>query len=76
MTRGAMLLWSAASGFVVGLLGGIGLLALITLIVHVVPGISERLVERMRVPVFVVLLVALPLIATVLGYLEGRAKLP
>jgi hypothetical protein len=76
VTRGAMLLWSAASGFVVGLLAGIGLLALVTLIVHIVPGISERLIDRMRVPVLVVLLIALPLVATIVGYLEGRAKLP
>lgn len=70
-----MLLWSAASGFVVGLVAGVGLLALVTLVVQVVPGISERLVERMRWPVLVLLLAVLPLIAALLGYLEGRAKL-
>lgn len=74
MTRGAMLLWSAASGFVVGLLAGVALLALVTLVVNVVPGIPERLVERMRVPVVVALLLAVPLLAAVLGFLEGRAK--
>jgi hypothetical protein len=74
MTRSAMLLWSTASGLVVGLLAGVGTLALVTLVVNVVPGISERFVERMRVPVLVLLLVLVPLAAAVLGYLEGRAK--
>ncbi len=70
-----MLLWSAASGFVVGLLGGVGLLALVTLVVHVVPSVPERLVERLRWPVVVFLLAVVPLAGALLGYLEGRAKL-
>jgi di/tricarboxylate transporter len=69
-----MLLWSTASGFVVGLLAGVGLLALVTLVVHVVPGVPERLVERLRWPVVVLLLAVVPLAAALLGYLEGRAK--
>jgi hypothetical protein len=75
MTRTAMLLWSAGSGFVVGLLAGVGLLALVTLVVNIVPGIPERLVDRMRVPMIVLLLVGVPLLAAALGYLEGRAKI-
>jgi hypothetical protein len=75
MTRASMLLWSAASGLVVGVLAGVGMLAVLTLIAHVVPGVSERLIDRLRVPVIVLLLVILPLIAAFLGYLEGRAKL-
>jgi hypothetical protein len=75
MTRGTMLLWSAASGLVVGLLVGVALLAFVTLVVHVVPGISARLVDRWRVPVLGLLLGLVPLLAAVLGYLEGRAKL-
>jgi hypothetical protein len=70
-----MLFWSAASGFVVGLLAGVGLLALVTLVVHLVPGIPERVVDRMRVPVILLLLLGVPLLAAVLGYLEGRVKL-
>jgi hypothetical protein len=70
-----MLLWSAASGLVVGLLVGVALLAFLTLVVHVVPGISDRLVDRWRVPVLGLLLGLVPLLAAVLGYLEGRAKL-
>jgi hypothetical protein len=70
-----MLLWSAASGFIVGLLLGVALLALVTLVVSVVPAIPERVVDRLRVPVVAALLVLVPLLAAVLGYLEGRAKM-
>jgi hypothetical protein len=76
MTRTAMLLWSAASGLIVGLFAGVGLLALAAFAVNVVPGIPERVVERLRPPVLVLLLVVMPLIAGLVGYLEGRAKLP
>lgn len=75
MTRTGMLLWSAASGAIVGLLIGVLLLALVTLCVHVIPGIPERLVERLRVPTIVLLLAVIPLVAGILGYIEGRAKL-
>ncbi len=75
MTRGSMLLWSALTGLVIGLLAGVGLLALVTLAVHVVPGIPDRLVDRLRTPVLALLLGALPLVSALLGYLEGRAKL-
>lgn len=70
-----MLVWSAVSGLVVGLLVGVALLALVTLIVHVIPGGAGRLVERFRPTVMLVLLLVVPLLGAVLGYLEGRAKL-
>jgi hypothetical protein len=70
-----MLVWSAASGLVVGLLAGIALLALLTLLVNVVPGLSARLIERLRGPAMILLLLMVPLVGAVLGYLEGRAKL-
>ncbi|MFN2563376.1 MAG: hypothetical protein ABR499_00015 [Gemmatimonadaceae bacterium] len=76
MTRTSMLLWSAATGLVMGLVTGISALALLTLAVNFVPGIPVRLVERLRLPALVVLLGCVPLAAAVLGYLEGRAKLP
>jgi hypothetical protein len=71
-----MLLWSAGAGLIVGLFAGVGVLALVALAVNVVPGIPDRVVERLRVPVLVLLLVVVPLIAGLVGYLEGRAKLP
>lgn len=75
MTRSTLLLWSAASGLVVGLLAGVALLALLTLLVNLIPGVSERVAERLRGPVILLLLLFVPLIGAVLGYLEGRAKL-
>jgi hypothetical protein len=75
VTRTGILLWSALSGLVVGLLAGVGLLALVTLVVNVVPGMPERFIDRWRTPAIVLLLVVVPLIAALLGYLEGRAKL-
>ncbi len=71
-----MLFWSAATGLVVGLLAGVALLAFLTLAVNVLPGLPARLVGRLRVPVLVVLLGIVPLVGALLGYLEGRAKLP
>jgi hypothetical protein len=71
-----MLLWSAASGLIVGLLIGVGALAALTLAVHLMPGISERLIDRLRAPVLVLLLGVLPVMGAMIGYLEGRAKLP
>lgn len=76
MTRTSMLLWSAVTGLVVGLIVGVGVLALLTLAASVLPGIPERLVERLRLPVLALLLGVVPLVAALLGYLEGRAKLP
>ena len=70
-----MLLWSAASGLVVGLLAGVALLAIVTLVVYLFPGISGPLVERIRGTVVLVFLLVVPLVGAVLGYLEGRAKL-
>ncbi len=75
MTRTAILLWSAASGFIVGLLMGILLLAAVTLIVNILPVLSDRVVGRARTPVLVVLLLVVPLLCALLGYLEGRNKL-
>ena len=76
MTRASMLLWSAATGLVIGLIAGVALLALLTLAANVVPGVPARLVERLRAPAVAVLLGAVPLAAAIVGYLEGRAKLP
>ena len=68
-------MWSAVSGLVVGLLSGVLFLAMLTLAAHVIPGIPDRMVERLRIPVAIVLLVIVPLVSAALGYLEGRAKL-
>jgi hypothetical protein len=76
VTRTAILLWSAATGFLIGLIGGVALLAALTLVVNLVPGLPGRLVERLRVPALVLLLAVVPVAAAVMGYIEGRSKLP
>lgn len=70
-----MLFSSAVSGLVVGLITGIALLAFLTLLVNVIPGVPGRVVDRLRAPVMILLLLVVPVIAAVFGYLEGRAKL-
>ena len=76
MTRASMLLWSAVTGLVMGVIVGVGLLAAVTLAANLVPGVPERVVGRLRAPVLVLLLGVVPTVGAVLGYLEGRAKLP
>jgi len=71
-----MLLWSAATGLVIGVIAGVGLLALLTLAATVVPGVPDRLVARLRLPAVALLLGIVPVAGAILGYLEGRAKLP
>lgn len=74
MTRLSVLLWSALSGAVMGLVGGALLLGALAIVAAVAP-IPPRLVERLRVPVVVACLVVLPAAMALLGWLEGRAKL-
>jgi hypothetical protein len=76
VTRTAMLAWSTATGLVIGLLAGVAVLAVLTIAANVVPGVPERLVDRLRVPALVILLGVVPLAAAIVGFLEGRAKLP
>jgi hypothetical protein len=74
VTRVQLLAWATLSGLAMGLIGGVLLTAALVLVAQVAP-LPARLVDRLRVPVLVLLLVGVPLIGAVLGYLEGRAKL-
>ncbi|MHB0948227.1 MAG: hypothetical protein ACYC3Q_02230 [Gemmatimonadaceae bacterium] len=74
MTRMSVLLWSALSGAMMGLIGGALLLGVATITASVFP-VAPRLVERVRVPLVVLCLVAIPAVMAVLGWLEGQAKL-
>ncbi len=74
MTRMSVLLWSALSGAVMGLIGGALLLGVATIVATVIP-MPARFVERVRVPLVVVCLLAIPAVMAVLGWLEGQAKL-
>lgn len=74
MTRLAQLLWSAGMGLIVGLFGGIVALALLV-IARELGLVPTRLAERYEEPALVALLLVVPILGAVLGYLEGRAKL-
>ena len=74
MTRAQMLASATLSGLAMGLIGGVLVTAALVLLAQLTP-LPARLVDRLRVPVVVLLLVGAPLVGAVLGYLEGRAKL-
>ena len=74
MTRLSVLLWSALSGAVMGVIGGALLLGALTIVAALAP-LPPRFVERVRLPIILACLVALPAVMAVLGWLEGRAKL-
>jgi hypothetical protein len=74
MTRAQMLASATLSGLAMGLIGGVLVTAALVLVAQLTPR-PARLVDRLRVPVLILLLVGAPLVGAVLGYLEGRAKL-
>ena len=74
MSRLAMLLWSAGMGLLIGLFGGLAVLAAVV-IGRELGLVPERLAARYRTGALLLLLVVVPLVGSVLGYLEGRAKL-
>jgi hypothetical protein len=74
MSRLAMLLWSAGTGLLLGIFGGLAVLAVVV-IARELGLVPERFVVRYRAGALVLLLVLVPLVGAVLGFLEGRAKL-
>lgn len=69
-----MLLWSAGMGLIIGLFGGVAVLAVLVIATELAL-VPARIAERYRTAALVLLLVVVPLVGTVLGWLEGRAKL-
>lgn len=72
--RLGILLWSSFSGALLGTFVGVLALAALVLAASVLPPL-QRAGERIRPAVLIFLLVIVPLVSGVLGYLEGRAKL-
>lgn len=72
--RASILIWSAASGVVVGLLAGATLLAIGIIAAALIPGLGAKLGGRMLTVWLVVLFVVLPAVGAVFGFLEGRLK--
>ncbi len=73
--RHEVLVGSTATGLLLGAGAGLLLLALLGLGAAALPAQWERAVERVRLPVILLCLVAIPAVGGVLGWLEGRLKL-
>jgi len=72
--RVSILLWSTASGLLLGIFIDATLIGVALLLSAVIPGISARLHYRwLRVAVSLVL-IAIPLAMGILGFLEGQLK--
>ena len=72
--RASILLWSTASGVILGLFIDATLIGVALLLSAVLPGLTVRLHHRWLVATAVVLLIAVPVAMAVLGYLEGQLK--
>ena len=72
--RASILLWSTASGLILGLFLDATLIGVALLLSAVLPDMSARLHYRWLKVAVSVVLVAVPIVFGVLGYLEGQLK--
>jgi hypothetical protein len=72
--RASILLWSTASGTLLGLFVDATLIGLVVLASLVVPGLSSRMHHRWFATSSIVVLAAVPAVFAVLGFLEGQLK--
>jgi hypothetical protein len=72
--RASILLWSTASGVILGLFVDATLIGVALLLSAVIPGVSARLHHRWLTVTATLVLAAIPLVLGVLGYLEGELK--
>ncbi len=73
--RTSIVAWSAVSGLVLGLIGGILLFAALVAGGELLPSIVPRLGGRARIVAVLFSFVLLPLVGAALGWMEGRLKL-
>ena len=73
--RTTILAWSAVSGLVLGLFGGILLFAVLVAGGELLPSFVPRLGGRARIIAAIFSFVVLPLVGAALGWMEGRLKL-
>jgi hypothetical protein len=73
--RTTILAWSAVSGLVLGLFGGILLFAVLVAGGELLPSFVPRLGGRVRIIAAIFAFVVLPLVGAALGWMEGRLKL-
>jgi len=72
--RASILLWSTASGLILGLFIDATLIGVALLLSALAPSIAGRLHQRWVTVFAAAVLAMIPLILGVLGYLEGRLK--
>jgi hypothetical protein len=72
--RTSILLWSTASGVILGLFVDATLIGVALLLSAVIPGVSARLHHRWLTMTAAIVLAVIPLVLGVLGYLEGELK--
>jgi hypothetical protein len=72
--RASILLWSTASGLILGLFIDATLIGVALLLSAVVPGLSPRMHYRWLKISATIVLAAVPVVMGILGYLEGQLK--
>lgn len=72
--RTSILLWSTASGVILGLFIDATLVGVAVLASTVLPAVGVRLQQRWLTLFSVAILTAIPAVLAVLGFLEGRLK--
>lgn len=73
--RSTILIWSAVSGLVLGLIAGTLLFATVVVGAELLSSLIPRVGARGRLVMGIVSFVVLPIAGAVLGWLEGRLKL-
>jgi hypothetical protein len=74
-TRASVLLWSAGSGILLGLILDALIFGAWMVAANFLPALSPRVLPRWASLVSVAALSLLPVVAGLIGYLEGRLKL-
>ena len=72
--RASILLWSTASGLILGIFIDATLIGVALLLSAIIPGMSARLHYRWLRIVATIVLAAIPVTMGVLGFLEGQLK--
>jgi hypothetical protein len=73
--RTSILLWSAASGLLLGFFAGVMGFAILIVGGELLPGVIPRLGTRGKLVAAIISFAVLPLAGATLGWLEGRLKL-
>lgn len=72
--RASILLWSMVSGAILGLFVDATLIGVALFLSVMLPGVSSRLYHRWIIAAVAVVLAAIPILLSVLGYFEGELK--